>query len=60
MGHPLEVLAWLANLLAEQDRPLAQGQIVSLGSLVMPAWATPGDAIEIQIGNQPAVGATFA
>ena len=32
MGNPLNALAWLANLLAEQGRPLKKGNIVMSGS----------------------------
>ncbi len=34
LGHPLEALAWLANLRAELGRPLQAGQFVMLGSVI--------------------------
>ena len=59
MGHPLQVLAWLANTLAEQGRSLATGHIVMLGSLVTPAWAEPGDKIDVAIADQPPISVTY-
>lgn len=40
MGHPLAALAWLADLLAAQSRPLRAGATVLLGSLVTTRWLT--------------------
>lgn len=34
LGHPLEALAWLANLRADLGRPLRAGEFVMLGSVV--------------------------
>lgn len=34
LGHPLEALAWLANLRRAQGRPLKAGEFVMLGSVV--------------------------
>lgn len=50
LGHPLNVLAWLAELLARQERPLAGGQIVLLGSLVKTVWISAGDRVAVEIG----------
>jgi 2-keto-4-pentenoate hydratase len=49
MGHPLEALAWLANLRAEQGQGLRSGEIVMLGSIVETYWLSPGDHVEIEI-----------
>ena len=38
MGHPYEVLAWLANRLAEVGQPLLAGHVVMCGSVVAPLW----------------------
>jgi 2-keto-4-pentenoate hydratase len=49
MGHPMASLAWLANRLAALGRRLEPGEIVLTGSLPLPYWAKPGDAIEIAL-----------
>lgn len=49
LGHPLEALAWLANLKAGQGEALAAGEIVMLGSVVETKWLARGDAVEIEI-----------
>jgi 2-oxo-3-hexenedioate decarboxylase/2-keto-4-pentenoate hydratase len=49
MGHPFAALAWLANLLAGQGRPLRAGQLVLTGSVVETRWVQPGDQVEIVI-----------
>jgi len=49
LGHPLEALAWLANLKAGQGAALAAGEIVMLGSVVETKWLTRGDVVEIEI-----------
>ncbi len=49
LGHPLEALAWLANLKAGQGAALAAGEIVMLGSVVETKWLARGDAVEVEI-----------
>jgi len=49
LGHPLEALAWLANLKAGQGAALAAGEIVMLGSVVETKWLARGDVVEIEI-----------
>ena len=49
LGHPLEALAWLANLLATQNRSIMAGEFVTLGSVVQTHWVTPGDVVAIEI-----------
>ena len=43
MGSPLNALAWLANLLADQGRPLKKGNIVMSGSTLATKFAARGD-----------------
>ena len=43
MGSPLNALAWLANLLSEQGRPLKKGNIVMSGSTLATKFAARGD-----------------
>ena len=49
MGHPLEPLAWLANVLAGQGRELKAGMVVITGSIVPPKWLQAGDSATISI-----------
>jgi 2-keto-4-pentenoate hydratase len=49
MGHPMASLAWLANRLAPLGQRIEAGQIVMTGSLPLPYWANPGDAIEVSL-----------
>ncbi|MFO1060768.1 MAG: fumarylacetoacetate hydrolase family protein, partial [Dongiaceae bacterium] len=59
MGHPFAALAWLANLLAGQGRPLRAGQIVLTGSVVETRWVQPGDRVEIAIDGLGSARARF-
>jgi 2-keto-4-pentenoate hydratase len=45
LGHPLEALAWLANLFAKRGRNLARGLIISTGSVVTTKFVNPGDTV---------------
>lgn len=49
LGHPLEALAWLANLLVGQGSYLPAGTIVVLGSLIKTHWVDRGMTIEVTI-----------
>ncbi|MGE3540651.1 MAG: 2-keto-4-pentenoate hydratase [Candidatus Tectimicrobiota bacterium] len=49
MGHPLEPLAWLANLLAERGRTLQAGMTVITGSIIPPKPLKAGDTATIAI-----------
>ena len=59
LGHPLEALAWLANLRAERGLGLDAGQIVMLGSVVQTHWLAPGDRIDIVIEGLGIASAEF-
>lgn len=50
LGHPLAALAWAANVLASQGRPLQAGQIVTTGTIAPVLWVNgPGTyAIEVE------------
>ena len=43
MGHPLEALVWLANMLAKRGKGLTKGMIVMTGSMIAPQFLEPGD-----------------
>jgi len=60
MGHPLESLAWLANLLGKRGERLEPGQIAMTGSLTLPYWVNRGEKIQTRIDGLGAVNAVFA
>lgn len=49
LGHPIDALAWLATLRAEQEQPLKAGEFVTLGSIVKTVWVEAGDRIEMEV-----------
>ncbi len=63
LGHPLEALAWLANLKARegagQGAGLAAGEIVMLGSVVETRWLARGDVVEVEIEGLGTARAVF-
>lgn len=60
MDHPLEALAWLADRLAERDRHLKAGQLVTLGSVIPTHWASKGDRIDHRIPGLGSVSIRLA
>ncbi len=59
LGHPLEALAWLANLKAREGTGLAAGEIVMLGSVVETKWLARGDVVEVEIESLGRARAVF-
>jgi 2-keto-4-pentenoate hydratase len=51
MGHPLEALAWLANLLAGRGRGMRAGEIVITGSALRTRFPQAGDEVTYRIGG---------
>jgi 2-oxo-3-hexenedioate decarboxylase/2-keto-4-pentenoate hydratase len=51
MGHPLEPLVWLANMLAERGKELKAGTTVITGSLIPPKPLNAADKATICIGG---------
>ena len=49
MGHPLEALVWLANMLATRGTSLSQGMIVMTGSIVATKFVNPGDVVTLSV-----------
>ena len=43
MGHPLEALTWLANMLAKRGASLGEGMVVVTGRLLSLHLSVPGD-----------------
>jgi 2-keto-4-pentenoate hydratase len=59
LGHPLEALAFVANLLGKHGKTLKAGEIVMLGSLVKTAWLDKGDKAEGEIKGLGKVSLDF-
>ena len=63
LGHPLEALAWLANLKARGDgdpgEGLAAGETVMLGSVVETKWLARGDEVEVEVDGLGAARVVF-
>lgn len=51
MGHPLEPLVWLANMLAARGKELKAGATVITGSIIPPKSLKAGDTATISIGG---------
>ena len=49
MGHPLDAVAWLANLLNRRDRTLERGMVVMTGSSITTRFPAPGDRVRFLI-----------
>jgi 2-keto-4-pentenoate hydratase len=49
LGHPLEAVAWLANLLNGRGRMLQRGMIVMTGSSITTKFPAPGDRVRFAI-----------
>ena len=51
MGHPLEGLAWLANLHASRGRGMAEGDVVITGSALRTRFPEAGDEVTYRIAG---------
>jgi 2-keto-4-pentenoate hydratase len=51
LGHPLEVVAWLANKLSESGREIKAGEVILTGSLTQFFFAEPGDVVDVTFSN---------
>ena len=49
MGHPLEAVAWVANLLNRRGRRLEGGMVVMTGSSITTKFPAPGDRVRFAI-----------
>ena len=49
LGHPLEAVAWLANLLNRRGRMLAHDMIVMTGSSITTRFPVPGDRVRFAV-----------
>jgi len=60
MGHPFNVLAWLANSLIERGRELQAGEFVLTGSLMETQWCQAGDVVRVEIDSLGAAEMQFS
>jgi 2-keto-4-pentenoate hydratase len=51
MGNPLNALAWLADKLAADGRPLRRGMVVMTGSVVPIQFPNPGDRAVVEVAG---------
>jgi 2-oxo-3-hexenedioate decarboxylase/2-keto-4-pentenoate hydratase len=51
MGHPMNVLAWLANALIGRGEQLRSGDTIFLGGLFQTRWLNVGDKVSFDIGR---------
>lgn len=51
MSHPLDALAWLAELRATRGMGLKQGEFVLLGSVVQTQWLNAGDQATVEVSG---------
>ena len=59
LGDPRVALAWLANELSGLGIPLAEGQVVTTGTCMVPLAILPGDTVTIDFGPIGTVSASF-
>jgi 2-keto-4-pentenoate hydratase len=59
MGHPLESLAWLANLRSRMGDGLKAGELISTGTCTGHLFAQPGDHVVANFGSLGEVRVTF-
>ena len=48
MGHPMNVLAWLANALVGRGEQLRAGEMVFLGGLFQTRWLNVNDKVRFE------------
>lgn len=59
MGHPFNVVAWLANHLIELGQSLKAGEVILTGSLVETYWCKMGDQVKADIEGLGSATITF-
>jgi 2-keto-4-pentenoate hydratase len=59
LGHPLNAIIWIANLLSQQGYVLGKGEFVSTGSIADIQWAARGDRLAATVDKLGSVQAIF-
>ncbi|MEM7405624.1 MAG: fumarylacetoacetate hydrolase family protein [Pseudomonadota bacterium] len=59
LGHPLEVVAWLANQLNRDGRSLKAGELVMTGSSIRTTFPVGGESYQFTIAGLGSVSASF-
>jgi 2-keto-4-pentenoate hydratase len=59
MGHPLEAVAWFANLKAERGEIIKAGEFILTGSLTVVQWIEGPADVEIEIDGIGKLGIAF-
>lgn len=60
LGDPRIALVWLANELSQHGMTLAENQIVTTGTCVVPLEIVPGDSVSVDYGSLGQVALQFA
>jgi 2-keto-4-pentenoate hydratase len=60
LGHPLNVMAWLADELPRFGRQLCAGDLVTTGVVTDVFEAGPGDVITAEFAGIGSVGLSFS
>lgn len=55
LDHPLNVITWLANKLAQYDHEIREGEVILTGSLTEYFPVSPGDALEVRFSHLGAI-----
>lgn len=59
LGHPINAVRWLAEVMAARERPLSAGDVVMSGALGPMAPVQPGEIYEARINGLGSVRAVF-
>ena len=60
LGHPLNAVTWLANMMVQVGRPLCAGDLILSGAWGPLVPARPGDQLTLRITELGAVSVVFA
>ena len=59
LGHPINAVRWLAEVMVVRGRPLMAGDVVMSGALGPMVAVTPGEVYEARISGLGSVRAVF-
>lgn len=55
LGHPLEALRWLANMITAQGKDIEKGMVVMTGTMIATQFVKPGDELTFMVDELGAV-----